>query len=81
MHVLKYLILKDNPYGPTQAKIIITDDVSSKVSADRKLLREKELPERPGKFRELRGPEKKSSKSEVREMNFYKSPRNQRSAE
>ena len=44
-------ILKDNPYGPTQAKIIITDDVSSKVSADRKLLREKELPEirkRPG---------------------------------
>ena len=44
-------ILKDNPYGPTQAKVIITDDVSAKVSADRKLLREKELPEirkRPG---------------------------------
>ena len=43
-------ILKDNPYGPTQAKVI-TDDVSAKVSADRKLLREKELPEirkRPG---------------------------------
>ena len=44
-------ILKDNPYGPTQAKVIITDDVSAKVSADRKLLREKELPDirkRPG---------------------------------
>ena len=44
-------ILKDNPYGPTQAKVIITDDVFAKVSADRKLLREKELPEirkRPG---------------------------------
>ena len=51
--------------------------------------------QRPGEFRRLRGPrglrgpEKKSAKSEVhgmnlikvRGMNFYKSPRNPRSAE
>ena len=37
-------ILKNNPYGPKPASIIITDDVFEKVRKDRKILKEKELP-------------------------------------
>ena len=36
--------LKDNPFGPKKAKLIIIDDVSKKVRTERKILKEQYLP-------------------------------------